>query len=48
MGLGVIAEGGETEAQRDVLAENGCQDYQGYLFSHPLPLEEFESHVQRG
>lgn len=48
MGLGVIAEGVETEAQRDVLAENGCQDYQGYLFSHPLPLEEFESHVQRG
>ena len=41
MGMGVIAEGVETEAQRDALAENGCQAYQGYLFSHPLPLAAF-------
>jgi diguanylate cyclase (GGDEF)-like protein/PAS domain S-box-containing protein len=48
MGLAVIAEGVETVGQRDVLAEMGCHDYQGYLFSRPLPLEEFEAFVNRG
>jgi diguanylate cyclase (GGDEF)-like protein/PAS domain S-box-containing protein len=38
----VIAEGVETEQQRDFLERNGCTHYQGYLFSKPLPLEEFE------
>lgn len=42
MGLAVIAEGVETEAQRDLLARNGCRAYQGYLFGRPLPLEGFE------
>jgi diguanylate cyclase (GGDEF)-like protein/PAS domain S-box-containing protein len=42
MGLTVIAEGVETEGQRDFLARNGCHAYQGYLFSRPLPLEDFE------
>ncbi|MFZ4481641.1 MAG: EAL domain-containing protein, partial [Rhodoferax sp.] len=42
MGLGVIAEGVETEAQRDLLASMGCHTYQGYLFSKPLPVQEFE------
>jgi diguanylate cyclase (GGDEF)-like protein/PAS domain S-box-containing protein len=42
MGLEVIAEGVETEAQRDFLAKLGCCNYQGYLFSRPLPIEEFE------
>ncbi|MGV3653413.1 MAG: putative bifunctional diguanylate cyclase/phosphodiesterase, partial [Noviherbaspirillum sp.] len=42
LGLSVIAEGVESEAQRDFLANNGCHAYQGYLFSPPLPPERFE------
>jgi len=42
MGLAVIAEGVETEAQRDLLARNGCRAYQGYLFGRPLPVAGFE------
>ena len=45
MGLTVIAEGVETEAQRAALAELGCTHYQGYLFSPPLPGPEFEAWV---
>lgn len=43
MGLAVIAEGVETEAQREFLANQGCDAYQGYLFSRPIALEEFEA-----
>ena len=46
LGLAVIAEGVETEGQRDFLAANGCSFYQGYLYSRPLPLEEFEAYVK--
>jgi diguanylate cyclase (GGDEF)-like protein/PAS domain S-box-containing protein len=42
LGLAVIAEGVETEAQRNFLATNGCLSYQGYFFSRPVPLSEFE------
>jgi diguanylate cyclase (GGDEF)-like protein/PAS domain S-box-containing protein len=45
LGLAVIAEGVETEAQREFLANNNCHAYQGYLFSKPLPLEEFEAFI---
>jgi diguanylate cyclase (GGDEF)-like protein len=47
MGLAVIAEGVEIEAQREFLARLGCHAYQGYLFSRPLPLEQFEAFMKR-
>jgi diguanylate cyclase (GGDEF)-like protein/PAS domain S-box-containing protein len=40
LGLTVIAEGIETEAQRDFLAAQGCLAYQGYLFGKPVPVGE--------
>ena len=43
LGLAVIAEGVEIAGQRDLLARQGCHAYQGYLFSRPLPLAEFEA-----
>ncbi len=48
MGLKVCAEGVETEAQRAFLNGLGCHNYQGYLFSRPLPVLEFEAFVSRG
>jgi diguanylate cyclase (GGDEF)-like protein/PAS domain S-box-containing protein len=47
LGLSVIAEGVETSAQRDALARSGCHAYQGYLFSRPLPIDEFMAFAQR-
>ena len=41
LGLEVIAEGVETETQRALLAQMGCHQYQGYLFSRPIPAEQF-------
>ncbi|WP_445003264.1 bifunctional diguanylate cyclase/phosphodiesterase [Halomonas mongoliensis] len=40
--LEVIAEGVETNAQRDWLLSHGCRRFQGYLFGRPQPLDEFE------
>jgi EAL domain-containing protein (putative c-di-GMP-specific phosphodiesterase class I) len=42
MGLSVVAEGVESEEQRRFLASFGAHSFQGYLYSRPLPLEEFE------
>ena len=47
MGLSVIAEGVETEEQRRYLTDLGCHAFQGYLFSHPLQLTEFEQFLER-
>ncbi len=45
LGMRVIAEGVETEAQRAFLERNGCPLYQGYLFGNPVPVEEFEARL---
>ncbi len=42
LGLNVIAEGVETEQQRELLMQKDCKSYQGYLFSKPLPIAEFD------
>ncbi len=48
MRVGVVAEGVETEAQAGYLRQNGCDEIQGYLFSKPLPAEEFAELVRQG
>ncbi len=47
MGLSVIAEGVETQEQRDCLAALGCHEYQGYLFGRPVPVKDFEASLLR-
>lgn len=46
LGMEVIAEGVETQAQRNFLERIGCMVYQGYLFGKPVPLEEFEKKLR--
>jgi diguanylate cyclase (GGDEF)-like protein/PAS domain S-box-containing protein len=47
LGLGVIAEGVETAPQRAFLANSGCNAYQGYFFSRPLPVAGFEEYAKQ-
>ena len=42
LGLDVVAEGVETEEQRDFLARNGCAYFQGFLFGQPVPVSELK------
>jgi EAL domain-containing protein (putative c-di-GMP-specific phosphodiesterase class I) len=46
LGLETIAEGIETEAQREKLLSLGCGDGQGYFFAKPLPCEQFEAFLK--
>jgi len=46
LGIPSIAEGVETEEQLEMLREMGCTLYQGYYFSKPVPIEEFENKMK--
>ena len=43
----VVAEGVETREQADFLAEHGCDELQGYLFSRPVPADEVHALLHR-
>ncbi len=45
LGMKVVAEGVETEEQRELLTSFGCQQVQGFLYSPPLPAPGFEEYL---
>jgi diguanylate cyclase (GGDEF)-like protein/PAS domain S-box-containing protein len=45
--MDVIAEGVETQAQLELLRQSGCNNFQGYLFSKPVPVDQFEVLLSR-
>jgi EAL domain-containing protein (putative c-di-GMP-specific phosphodiesterase class I) len=48
LGLKVIAEGVEVKAQLEFLEHHGCNEFQGFLYSKALPLDELEAFLRRG
>ncbi len=42
----IIAEGVETDSQREFLKSEGCQEFQGFLYSKPLPVRDFTQMLQ--
>ena len=47
LNLQVVAEGVETPAQLQFLRANNCEYAQGYLFSKPLPITDFEAYISK-
>ena len=48
LGLNVIAEGVGTEGQLEYLRNHGCDEMQGYFFSRPVPVDDFEQMLRNG
>jgi EAL domain-containing protein (putative c-di-GMP-specific phosphodiesterase class I) len=48
LGMDIIVEGVETERQHKVLTEMGCRHFQGFYFSRPVPVDEFEDKCRNG
>lgn len=42
LGLSIVAEGVETEAQANFLTGVGCNDVQGYFYGKPVPCDQFQ------
>lgn len=47
LGIKVLAEGVETKLQRDMLKDAGCEIIQGYYYSKPVPIEEYEALLRK-
>lgn len=45
--MSVIAEGVETEEQKNFLVENGCNEIQGYFYYKPIPVEKINKHITK-
>ena len=45
LSIPIIAEGVETEMQHALLAEEGCDEMQGYLIGKPLPISDYAEHI---
>lgn len=48
LGFKTIAEGVETQVQLDYLRTHGCDEFQGYFFSRPIPAEKFADVLRKG
>jgi EAL domain-containing protein (putative c-di-GMP-specific phosphodiesterase class I) len=48
LGMEVLAEGVETEAQRDFLRDSGCHVFQGYFYAKPMPGDELSAAIRQG
>ncbi|MFZ2853726.1 MAG: EAL domain-containing protein [Rhodocyclaceae bacterium] len=48
LGMRVVAEGVEHREQLDVLKEHGCDEFQGYYFARPMPVEKFTAMLHDG
>ncbi len=47
LNIDAVAEGVETQEQKDFLASYGCNNMQGFFFAHPVPVEQFKNLLQR-
>lgn len=48
LGMEVLAEGVETEEQKEILINRGCKNFQGFLFGKPVAIKEFERQLGSG